>query len=125
MCNAARPFMFSVGCIQALRCHTNTCPTGVTTQNPARSRSLDVDTKAERVHNYHKATIASFMDIVGTQGLDSPDELGPQHIFRRSLKGPSRPCTSLHPTIEAGAFLRNEVPEEYAEAWQLARADHF
>jgi glutamate synthase domain-containing protein 2 len=125
MCNAARPFMFSVGCIQALRCHTNTCPTGVTTQNPARSRSLDVDTKAERVHNYHKATIASFMDIVGTQGLDSPDELGPQHIFRRSLKGPSRPCTFLHPPIEPGAFLRGDVPEEYAEAWEIARAEHF
>ncbi|MDN6180166.1 MAG: FMN-binding glutamate synthase family protein [Halomonas subglaciescola] len=125
MCNAARAFMFSVGCIQALRCHANTCPTGVATQDPARSRSLDVDSKAQRVHNYHKATIASFMDIVGTQGLDSPDELGPQHIFRRSLKGPSRPCTFLHPPIEPGAFLRGDVPEEYAESWQLAHAEYF
>lgn len=125
MCNAARAFMFSVGCIQALRCHTNSCPTGVATQNTARSRSLDVETKSKQVHNYHKATIASFMDIVGTLGLESPDELGLQHIYRRSMKGPSRPCTFLHPWIESGAFLKGDVPVEYAEPWETARAEHF
>lgn len=125
MCNAARAFMFSVGCIQALRCHTNSCPTGVATQNTARSRSLDVETKSKQVHNYHKATIASFMDIVGTLGLESPDELGLRHIYRRSMKGPSRPCTFLHPWIESGAFLKGDVPVEYAEPWETARAEHF
>ena len=83
MCNAARPFMFAVGCIQAQRCHTNTCPTGVTTQDPARTKSLDVPSKAVRVRNFHHATIKSFLDITGTLGLDSPDLLGPEHIFHR------------------------------------------
>ncbi|GAA3903784.1 FMN-binding glutamate synthase family protein [Halomonas cibimaris] len=125
MCNAARAFMFSVGCIQALRCHANTCPTGVATQDPARSRSLDVESKSKQVHNYHRATVASFMDIVGTLGLESPDELGPQHIFRRSMKGPSRSCRFLHPQVASGAFIKGELPEEYAEAWDIARAEHF
>ncbi|WP_017430953.1 FMN-binding glutamate synthase family protein [Vreelandella jeotgali] len=125
MCNAARAFMFSVGCIQALRCHANTCPTGVATQDPARSRSLDVESKGDRVYRYQKATVDSLMDIVGSLGLESPDELGPQHIFRRSVKGPSRPCTFLHPSVKSGAFLDGDVPEEYAVAWEMAHADHF
>src|SRR5699024_5339795 len=75
MCNAARPFMFAVGCIQAQRCHTNSCPTGVTTQNPARTKSLVVGTKALRVRNFHDATIKAFLDMTGTLGIDNPDDL--------------------------------------------------
>ncbi|MBU2017745.1 MAG: FMN-binding glutamate synthase family protein, partial [Alphaproteobacteria bacterium] len=48
-CNAARSFMFSLGCVQSMRCHTDTCPTGVATQSPARQRALVVPEKAERV----------------------------------------------------------------------------
>jgi glutamate synthase domain-containing protein 2 len=40
VCNAARSFLFSLGCIQALKCNTNTCPTGITTQNPELSWGL-------------------------------------------------------------------------------------
>jgi glutamate synthase domain-containing protein 2 len=50
--NTARGFMFSLGCIQALRCHSNTCPTGITTHNPKLHRGLVVEDKAERVANY-------------------------------------------------------------------------
>lgn len=52
-CNAARAFMFSIGCIQAMKCHTNECPVGVATQNKRRQRGLVVTDKSERVYNYH------------------------------------------------------------------------
>ncbi|MDQ5878247.1 MAG: hypothetical protein QG638_979, partial [Pseudomonadota bacterium] len=50
--NTARGFMFSLGCIQALRCHSNTCPTGITTHNERLQRGLVVEDKAERVAHY-------------------------------------------------------------------------
>jgi glutamate synthase domain-containing protein 2 len=50
--NTARGFMFSLGCIQALRCQTNTCPTGVTTHDPRLQRGLVVEDKAARVASY-------------------------------------------------------------------------
>ena len=56
--NAARAMMFAVGCIQAQRCHTNTCPTGVTTQDPRRARALDVGDKTLRVQRLQEATVA-------------------------------------------------------------------
>src|SRR5699024_12190825 len=50
--NVARGFMISVGCIQALKCHTNTCPVGVTTTDPDLEKALVVDEKKHRVANY-------------------------------------------------------------------------
>lgn len=125
MCNAARPFMFAVGCIQAQRCHTNTCPTGVTTQNPARTKSLDVPTKAVRVRNFHDATIKSFLDITGTLGLESPDLLGPEHIYHRPEYGHGHTYRTMHPKVEPGDFLAGKVPHEYSNDWERASAASF
>ncbi|HBM49047.1 MAG TPA: FMN-binding glutamate synthase family protein, partial [Marinobacter sp.] len=52
-CNAARGYMFALGCIQALNCHTGRCPSGVATQDPRRGNKLDVPLKSERVYNFH------------------------------------------------------------------------
>lgn len=125
MCNAARAFMFSVGCIQAQRCHTNQCPTGVTTQDPARTRALNVASKALRVRNFHDATIKSFLDLTGAMGLESPDLLNPSHIFHRLEHGPARTYQGLHPRVEAGDFLNEKIPEAYASEWAQASADKF
>ncbi|MYR64148.1 FMN-binding glutamate synthase family protein, partial [Streptomyces sp. SID625] len=62
--NAARAMMFAVGCIQAQRCHTNTCPCGVATQAPRRARALDVRDKAPRVRRFQRATVASALEIM-------------------------------------------------------------
>ena len=56
-CNAARGFMFALGCIQSLSCNTDRCPTGVTTQDPTRARALVVADKTERVRNYHRSML--------------------------------------------------------------------
>ena len=56
-CNSARGFMFALGCLQAQACHTGHCPTGVTTQDPLRQKSLVVPVKADRVYNFHQQTL--------------------------------------------------------------------
>ena len=71
-CLSARGMMLALGCIQALRCNNDTCPTGVTTQNPALFRGLDVSDKTQRVFRYHRATIKSFLDLLGADGAGGP-----------------------------------------------------
>ena len=77
MCNAARAMMFAVGCIQALRCNDNTCPTGVATQDRNRARALDVPTKSVGVKNYHNATVESFPGPVRRDGDRASRPAGP------------------------------------------------
>lgn len=66
--NAARAMMFALGCLQSRRCHTNTCPVGVATQDPRRVRALDVADKSARVHRYQRATVRSASRIMAAMG---------------------------------------------------------
>lgn len=124
-CNAARPFMFSVGCIQARRCHTNSCPTGVTTQDPRRSRAIDVDEKSLRVSRFHDATIKSFLDLTGALGCRTPEDLAPEHIFHRVKFGPPQTYAQLTPPLEHRQLLDGELPDDYRQDWLKASAAHF
>jgi glutamate synthase domain-containing protein 2 len=83
LCASARGMMLALGCIQSLRCTTNHCPTGITTQNPALVYGLDVTDKAERVYQYHRETVRGVLELLGAMGLDRLDEIRPHHIFRR------------------------------------------
>jgi glutamate synthase domain-containing protein 2 len=83
ICNSARGMMFALGCIQALRCNTNKCPTGVATQEPELYRGLDITDKSVRVARYQAGTIKSFLEIVAATGLKSPSEISPEMVFRR------------------------------------------
>ncbi|OYU45375.1 MAG: FMN-binding glutamate synthase family protein [Burkholderiales bacterium PBB4] len=83
-CNSARGFMFALGCIQAQTCHTGHCPTGVTTQDPLRQRSLVVPDKAERVYNFHQQTLHALKELVQAAGVHHPTEITAHHIVRRS-----------------------------------------
>jgi glutamate synthase domain-containing protein 2 len=71
-CNAARGFMFAVGCIQAQSCHTGECPTGVATQDPLRQRAIVVPDKAERVASFHRNTLHALAELVAAAGLSHP-----------------------------------------------------
>ena len=75
--------MMAVGCIQSQRCHTNQCPVGVATQDPKRSRALDVADKTERVYRYQHAVVAEAQRLIASMGLHSPAEVGPHHLVRR------------------------------------------
>ncbi|MES1944453.1 glutamate synthase [Salinisphaera sp. PC39] len=124
-CNAARPFMFAVGCIQSRRCHTGTCPTGVATQSPQRMRALDVQGKAIRVHNYHRLTLQSFLDLTGALGIAHPDELTPDLIYHRPEFGPARTYAELYPATPPGGLLDGDAPDEALRHWRQASADRF
>lgn len=75
LCNSARGFMFALGCIQALRCHNNTCPTGVATQDAMLKKGLNVVDKSERVYQFHKNTLHSCNELLGAAGLDEYSEI--------------------------------------------------
>ena len=94
-CNAARGFMFALGCIQAQACHTDRCPTGVATQDALRQRALDVPDKAARVYHFHRNTMAALADMVASAGLRHPDQLGPEHIMVRISPFAARPLASI------------------------------
>ena len=67
---AARAFMLSLGCIQALKCNTNRCPTGIATQDRDLQYGLDPAEKSYRVYNFHRKTMDAAAEIVGTMGHD-------------------------------------------------------
>lgn len=75
ICNSARGFMFSIGCIQALRCNTNTCPTGVATQDKMLMKGLVVTDKSERVFHFHKNTLHSANELLAAAGKKSFKEV--------------------------------------------------
>ncbi|MFV0296753.1 MAG: FMN-binding glutamate synthase family protein [Hyphomicrobiaceae bacterium] len=125
-CNAARGFMFAVGCIQAQTCHTGRCPTGVTSQDPSRSRALVVEDKAERVANFHHETLASLAELVAAAGLDHPNQFMPHHFMRRVTADRMLSYAEIFPLSRPGELLE-AAPDHprYKEAWALADPDSF
>lgn len=124
-CNVARPMMFAVGCIQAMRCNTGHCPTGVTTQDPNRAKAIDIDVKAQHVKSYHHETINSFLLLVGALGVDHPDKLNPSMIWYRLGNQKAKNYAELYHYLQPGALLSDSIPEDFAEDWQKANADYY
>jgi glutamate synthase domain-containing protein 2 len=125
MCNSARGMMFSLGCIQALRCNSNACPTGVATQHPDLVAGLDVTEKTERVYRFHRHTVESLMDLLGAAGLDHPNRMAPHHIYRRVGDSQVLHYSSIYPRIPDGCLVNGNVPPTFKEAWERASADRF
>lgn len=98
--NSARGFLFSLGCIQALRCHLNTCPTGITTHNPRLMRGLVPENKADRV--YHYATNMSYEVgvIAHSCGVKEPRELTRAHARIVTQSGLSASLAELYPDVK-------------------------
>ena len=124
-CNAARGFMFAIGCIQAQHCHTGACPTGVATQDPARQRALNLPDKAERVARFHQETVKSLAEILAAAGLDAPQQLMPQHIMRRGADGRVSSFKDQYPVLAPGALLDGSAGPMFREAWALASSSRF
>lgn len=121
---SARAMMFAVGCIQALKCNTNHCPTGVATQDPARTRALDVPDKAIRVFNFQRATVASAAQIVASMGLNGFDELSPTMLNRRIEGQRTRTYAEIYEWLMPGELLE-DAPESWRSDWIEASADEF
>lgn len=125
-CNAARGYMFALGCIQALNCHTGRCPSGVATQDPRRGNKLDVPLKSERVYNFHNNTLDALQNLLEASGLKHPSELGPEHIVRRVSKTEVHSYLDLFPFLEPGALLEGKTGlTVFDKYWDDARPDTF
>ena len=124
-CNAARGFMFALGCIQSQSCHTDACPTGVATQNAWRQRGLDVTDKSERVCRFHAQTVAALTEVVGACGLNHPSELRPWHIARRTGHSHVQTLDRVYPFLQRGELLGGTTRADFREDWSRARSDRF
>lgn len=108
MVSVARAMMLATGCIQALQCHLNTCPTGVATQDEGLMKGLVVSDKAQRVANYHEATIKSFIELLSASGVVSAGDLKRAHINRRIGATKVLKYSDIYPEVEVGAYLKPE-----------------
>jgi glutamate synthase domain-containing protein 2 len=124
-CNAARAFMFSIGCIQAQRCHLGTCPTGVTAQDKWRQRGLIPEVQGERAARFHAKTLKALSEIVASAGLKHPSQLEAHHLMHRVGPEKAVPMDRVHTFLPEGVLL--DAPEEtiYADWWKAASAESF
>lgn len=125
-CNSGRGFMFALGCLMAQTCHTDRCPTGVTTQSWLRQRALVPEDKAKRVYNFHRNTMIALAEMVGAAGLSHPNQLGPQHIVRRISVNEVALVSALIKYLQPGDLLDNRADHPvYNMFWNMASADSF
>ena len=122
--NAARAMMMAIGCIQAQRCHTNTCPVGITTQDPRRMRALDVADKSERVRRFQHETVHSATRLIAAMGLAGPDQLTGEHLRVRVDARMVRSWNEIHPPLGRGELLA-DPPGQWAGDWNAASPDTF
>lgn len=125
-CNAARGFMFALGCIQSQSCHTGKCPTGVATQDPSRQRGLVVPDKASRVFQFHQNTLKAMRELLGAAGLSHPEQLCPEHVIRRVSSTKVRSLATLHRFLAEGELLHG-VPDHplFERYWVQATPESF
>ena len=130
-CNAARGFMFALGCVQAQTCHTGSCPTGITTQDPRRQQALVVPDKIERVWRFHRHTLQALQELVQAAGLQHPREITPAHIVRRVADSDVRLLATQLPLLQPGQLLqaiegRADWPHNvFRLYWPMASAGSF
>ena len=126
VCYSARAMMMAVGCIQALRCNTNDCPTGVATQDKALAKGLVVEDKFQRVANFHKNTVESFVELMGASGMDDPGKLNRTHVYRRVFMNLVKTYEEIYPTIPDGCLLDGgDVPFDFEEYLKRSSSDTF
>ena len=124
-CNAARGFMFAVGCIQSQSCHTDRCPTGVATQDPTRQRALVVPDKMQRVANFHRATLHELAEMTAAAGLDHPREFKPIHISRRISPSEVVTFADIFPPLIENELVTGSAHPRWKQFWEMADPHSF
>ncbi|MGL2967138.1 FMN-binding glutamate synthase family protein [Flavobacterium sp. XGLA_31] len=126
VCNSARGMMFALGCIQALECHKNTCPTGVATQDPKLVKGLVPEEKSIRVARFQHETVKSAMELMASAGIKHPDEVDRTVVSARISSTKIETYYETYPEIETGCLLNEStVPKEFLYFWKKAAAEHF
>ena len=128
-CNAARGFMFAIGCIQAQSCHTNRCPVGIAIQDPMRQRAIAVGDKSERVARFHRNTMRALGEIAGAAGLSDPRDFMPYHFMFRQKDNEFLDGNEAYPYLPDGFLVSGdeEFPElaDWYSRWDRATAESF
>ncbi len=104
-CNMARPFMFSLGCIQARDCASGECPTGLATMDPHRYRAVNVEEKAKRIYNFQANTVLAVAEMLEAAGLEHPHHLTRRHIVRRLSASKILLADQIYPKVGNRALL--------------------
>lgn len=125
ICNSGRAMMLALGCIQALRCNSNACPTGVATQDPALVQGLVVGDKKVRVASYHKETLKAVGQMMGAMGIKSPSDLKPWHIMKRTGLTEAKNYGDLYEFLKEGDLHKTPLPANFARAYMSAAPDSF
>lgn len=103
--------MFAIGCIQAQSCHTDKCPTGVTSQDPSRWRAIVVSDKARRVANFHAATVEALGELVAAGTVPPQGAVAPALLPARVARRICHLCRALSRFAARGAADRVQQPE--------------
>lgn len=114
ICYSARAMLLALGCIQALECNRNTCPTGITTHNKSLVAGLFVSDKKVKVAEYHRHTIHVFMELLAASGVEHPADLDRSMIYRRLNMYESQPYSTIYPYIPTGSLLdEDQSPSDW------------
>ncbi|NRA49122.1 MAG: FMN-binding glutamate synthase family protein, partial [Phaeodactylibacter sp.] len=125
-CYSARGMMLALGCIQALECNKNNCPTGVATQRQDLVDGLVVSDKKIRVANFQQETIKNFVELLGAAGLDHPDQITRHHIYRRTNQYEVKRYSELFPEMQENCLTQADtVPAAWRTDWALADPERF
>ena len=126
VCYSARAMMLALGCIQALECNRNTCPTGVATNDPKLMRGLVVSDKKEKVAHFHKETVASFVELQAAAGVTNHDAINRSHLQRRVGTHHSVRYDSIFPYLKKNVLLNeNSIPDDWKTDMALSSVDKF
>jgi len=125
LCNSARGMMMAIGCIQALRCNSNTCPVGITTNDPELMSGLDVQSKSERVKNFQFETVKTATEIMGAMGVRHSRELRPFHLMRRVDSLTVKHYGEIFEYLNTGDLLKANLPKSFERACRSATSHSF
>jgi glutamate synthase domain-containing protein 2 len=125
MACSARAMMLALGCIQALECNKNTCPTGITTQNRGLMAGLVVSDKRVRVANFHKETVKAVSELLAAAGLEATQDLQRRDLFRRCSMMQVCRYDEIYPYPETGCLLHDDPPEWLQRDFSEASSSSF
>ena len=126
LCNSARGMMFALGCIQALECHANTCPTGVATQDERLMKGLVPEEKSIRVARFQKETVKSAMDLMASAGIEHPDDVDRTVVSTRIDRTQVKTFHEIYPELDKGCLLyESTVPQDFLYFWRKASIEKF
>ena len=116
--------MMAVGCIQSQRCHTNRCPVGVATQDPKRTRALDVADKSMRAYRYHESTVRQAVQLMASMGVADPADLTPYMLRKKMSPTLVRSYAEIYEWLLPDVLIE-DPPENLGGRLGRRRPGHF